>query len=181
MLLTPTENGIDPGLNINLDWQSLSPASELSDPLQSQSHPPGSNSSSPSPERASPVWLKQLGSTDNDTVADVAVDRSGNIYMAGTTTGKLFSNLIYPSDRDPWLAKFNSSGELLWGKQIVTPENDGISRVAVDGMGNVYAAGIKDDVYGNKGAWLAKYDIKGRVLWMQQGLNSSATSISDLE
>jgi hypothetical protein len=187
---TTTKNGIDPGLNINLDWQSLSVNSELSTFLPLATPPSGSSSLPPPPEGGSQQWLRQWGTTGDDTIADMAVDRFGNIYLAGSTTGELFINWgIDRSDSDGWLAKFNSSGQLLWGKQILTPVDDFASRVSVDDTGNVYVAGTTQGVIApgvtandfGPDTWLTKYDSNGNILWSQQKEFASWDSIGDLE
>ena len=187
---TATKNGIDPGLNVNLDWQSLSASPELSTFLPFAAPPSGSSSPPLPPEQGSQQWLQQWGTTGDDTIADMAVDRFGNIYLAGSTTGELFINWgIDRSDSDGWLAKFNSNGQLLWGKQILTPFEDIASRVTVDDTGNVYVAGTTQGVIApgvtandfGPDTWLTKYDSNGNILWSQQKEFSSVDSIGDLE
>lgn len=190
MLLTSTKNGIDPGLNINLDRQSLSLNSELSESLSLSLPPSGSSSPPPPPEQIARQWLQQLGTTDDDAIADMAVDRFGNIYLAGSTTGELFLDWgMERDDSDAWLAKFSRSGQLLWGQQILTPVNDVASRVAVDAAGNVYVAGSTSGVIASgvsandfgADAWLAKYNSNGSFLWNRQKAFSSSDSVTDLE
>lgn len=44
-------------------------------------------------------------------------------------------------DFDAFLAKYDSSGRLLWSQQIGTPDGDFSRSVAVDGSGNVFITG----------------------------------------
>ncbi|MEA5469800.1 SBBP repeat-containing protein [Spirulina sp. 06S082] len=181
---TTTKNGVDPGLKIDSGTQSLFLASEFSDPLQSSPLSPGS-SSPPPPEHAARQWLQQLGSANDEGAADIVVDGAGNSYIAGSTTGSLFSQNRGRSDG--WLAKFNSNGDLMWGRQIGTVSFDSASQIALDGSGNIYIAGITTGLlegtpsgsFGN--ILLAKYDSNGTPFWVQQHNFNGPDSLSDME
>ncbi|MBP0019036.1 MAG: SBBP repeat-containing protein [Cyanobacteria bacterium SBLK] len=191
MLPTGTENGVDPSLTINLERQSLALNAELSEPFPLNLPPSGSSSPPPPSEQIARQWLQQLGTTDDDTIDDMAVDRFGNVYLAGSTTGELFLDWgMERDDSDAWLAKFSSSGQLLWGRQILTPSDDYGSSIAVDDAGSVYIAGstwgilgvgVGSDTLGSPDAWLAKYDTNGNPLWTQQKNFEGWTSVGDLE
>ena len=117
----------------------------------------------PLPAQALPPqveWIKQLGSSGDDFSQGVATDSSGNVYISGSTRGALAGT--NKGEYDAFVAKYNSSGKLLWKKQLGTSGYDSSSGVATDSNGNVYISG---DTYGalagtNKGsydAWVAKY------------------------
>ena len=84
----------------------------------------------------------------------VAVDSSDNIYVTGSTQGKLDT---YSGSVDTFLVKYNSSGTKQWTRQFGAPSflrksqynsssgmsssaNKGIG-VAVDSSGNIYVTG----------------------------------------
>lgn len=106
------------------------------------------------------LWTKQLGTFNNDSSQDVAVDNFGNIYISGKSDSSI---------QDAWVAKYDSSGSQQWIRylselpEVVTPwiASDGVS---VDPLGNVYIGGtfgIQQD------AWVAKYDSNGNRLWLK--------------
>ena len=117
------------------------------------------------------LWTRQIGTTKFDNSFSAAVDALGNAYISGFTQG----NLGGPNagGDDAFLAKYNSSGSLLWTRQIGTPNNEISQSVALDGSGNVYISGF---TYGSVGgpnagyadAFLAKYDSSGSLLWTRQ-------------
>ncbi|MBN2724290.1 MAG: SBBP repeat-containing protein [Deltaproteobacteria bacterium] len=111
----------------------------------------------------------QWGSVSDDTSSVVAVDGSGNVYVAGRTDGDLYGQV---GGMDVFLTKFNSSGNEIWGTQWGTSESDVPYAVAVDTDGNIYVAGITfGDLYGQVGGmdvFLTKFDSSGNELWGTQ-------------
>jgi hypothetical protein len=79
---------------------------------------------------------------------------------------------------DFFLAKFDSSGNLLFTRQLGTTPDDGASGVAVDGAGNIYVTGstagdldgtnVGDPLFGSTDFFLAKFDPSGNLLFTRQ-------------
>ncbi len=145
----------------------------------------------PSSELAAQVnleWVKAVGGDGNDYGRGVAVDREGNVWVAG-----YFST---PTDFDPgsgvailessnvlsdgFIAKYDAQGNYLWAKRIGGTGIDNAYHVAVDSIGNGYVTGhmqsaaafdtrgrLSDTLKANGGAdaFLAKYDRDGNLLW----------------
>ena len=88
------------------------------------------------------VRTKQLGVAGTDTGAiGVAVDASGNVYVAGYTTGGLDGNTLTGTE-DFFLTMYDSSGNKVRTKQLgVAGAYTMAVGVAVDANGNVYVAG----------------------------------------
>ncbi len=126
------------------------------------------------------VWSQQIGTANTELSSSVVVDSSSNIYICGNTNGNLGGT--YRGEDDAYLTKFDSSGNVLWTRQIGTTENDNGHAVTVDSSGNVYISGsTSGDLDGvNAGsydAFLTKYDTSGNELWTQQiGTTSSDSS-----
>jgi hypothetical protein len=128
----------------------------------------------PLPAQALPPqveWIRQLGSSGIDSSNGVATDSSGNVYISGYARGNLAGT--YKGSYDAWVAKYNSSGSLLWKQQLGTSKLDYSWDVATDSSGNVYISGFTTgDLAGtNKGngdAWVAKYNSSGKLQWKQQ-------------
>jgi hypothetical protein len=100
------------------------------------------------------VWAKGFAttSTSGDTTGhSIAVDRAGNAYVATVVSGTAdfdpgpgtFSLTSAGFFGDSVLVKLDSAGNFVWAKQFAADQsgNSGTSSVALDGMGNVYAAG----------------------------------------
>jgi hypothetical protein len=107
------------------------------------------------------LWVKQLGTPDDDYSYGVATDSNGNVYLTGETDGKLGDKEY--GYYDAWVAKYSPSGKLQWTKQLGTPDYDYSDGVATDSNGNVYLTGftkgkLGDQSYGGfRDAWVAKY------------------------
>ncbi len=129
----------------------------------------------------------QLFDTSQETYATkLAVDAAGNVYVRGTFYSDMTiegsSLTVSPgSAQNMFVAKFNSSGSLVWIQQ---PQGDaGEGGVAVDQSGNVYVSGYFDTnlVFGSGitltntannsapfgDAFVAKYNSAGAIQWAQ--------------
>ncbi len=116
-------------------------------------------------------WIRQLGSSKNDTFPGVAVDAKGNTYITGTTAGSL--NGSNAGEDDVFLAKYDTKGNQQWTRQLGSSDYDGGRGVAVDGKGNAYITGIAGgDLNGSNaglmGMFLVKYDSNGNQQWTRQ-------------
>ena len=122
-----------------------------------------------------PPWIRQLGSSAYETVARVASDPSGNIYVGGTTQGDLDGNTNAGSwSQDIYLLKYNSSGTKQWTIQLGTSSAEGVAGIVTDSSGNIYVAGSTQGALGgnsNAGDWdiyLIKYNSSGTSQWINQ-------------
>jgi hypothetical protein len=87
-------------------------------------------------------WTKQLGTSSSESGNEVTVDSSGNVYVAGSTSGGLDGTNAGNSDL--FVVKYNSSGTKQWTKQLGTSSNDYAYGVATDSSGNVYVTGTTE-------------------------------------
>ena len=107
------------------------------------------------------LWTRQLGTGQADDALSVALDRSGNAYIAGRTWGALGETNA--GGGDSMLAKYDSAGNLHWVCQLGTADFDGAYSVDLDGSGNVFIAGYTwgslggANAGGPEDAFLAKY------------------------
>ena len=125
---------------------------------------------------AEPVlkWHTYAGSSLHDDGASIAVDGSGNIYLAGwseATWGTPISP--HSGGRDAFVAKLNSAGELQWNTFLGSSETDEAKAIAVDGSGNVYVGGRSEATWGaplhaigERGdAFVARLNSSGLLQW----------------
>ncbi|MFM9995590.1 MAG: hypothetical protein ACKVU4_07290 [Phycisphaerales bacterium] len=109
------------------------------------------------------VWLKQFGATISVTSGGIVADGSGGFFACGHTSGNLFGPLA-GDPPDPWIARFDSRGDVIWGQQIGTPQWDAGRVLSADGLGGVYFAGETSGIMAGTtpgGAWIARYDALG--------------------
>lgn len=124
-------------------------------------------------------WIRQIGTSADETCYEVAVDSTGNIYLIGLTTGSLGGS--HRGSHDIILAKYNAAGTLQWIQQLGTVSSDRGQGVAIDSTGNIYIAGYTSDSLGgtHQGGYdiiLAKYDAAGNQQWIKQ-LGSSGNDV----
>jgi hypothetical protein len=116
-------------------------------------------------------WTTQFGTSNEDYVTDIALDGTGNTYVCGYTFGSLGG--ASAGGYDAFVAKLDSSGAILWTRQMGTSMFDRASGIAVDDSNNVYITGETfGDLRGtNKGgpdAFVAKFNSSGTRQWTKQ-------------
>jgi len=98
------------------------------------------------------LWFKRLKSAEsNEEISEefnsITTDKQGNVYAVGFTKGSLFGNSL--GDSDIVIAKFDSEGNIIWGKQWGTDKEDEGIAITVDRNGNIYVAGnTKGNLFG---------------------------------
>ncbi len=99
-------------------------------------------------------WVKPMYSNWNETVNEIAIDKSNNdIIVVGNWDGGDLSSFFPTGDRpstdlsdtygwyDGFVARFNSVGDLIWAFKIGGPSDDRVYGVNLDSEGNIYVTG----------------------------------------
>jgi uncharacterized protein (TIGR03437 family) len=110
-----------------------------------------------SPDGSEAVYSTYLGGSADDVACGIAVDSSGNAYVAGSTFsinfpvanafqehygGQGVTDYFRMSSGDGFVAKINPSGsELIFSSYLGGSDDDRAFAIAVDGAGNVHVAG----------------------------------------
>ena len=91
------------------------------------------------------LWSRRMGgSGQDDWVSAVAVDGSGNIYVIGNFYASVdfgLGILTSAGQLDTYVAKFSSSGAVIWNKRYGSTGQDWGRSIAVDASGNVFVTG----------------------------------------
>jgi hypothetical protein len=83
-----------------------------------------------------------LSGDASDIATGIAVDGAGNIYVTGSTKSTNFPIPWFPRNlNDAYVAKFDSTGVLTWGKLLGGSGEDTGSGIAIDQSGFVYLTG----------------------------------------
>jgi FlgD Ig-like domain len=124
------------------------------------------------------LWSKQFGDAATQYGMAVALDRLGNVYLAGGFSGVINlggSNLTSAGDLDAYLAKFDSSGNHQWSNRygdVATQVGDALAtdysgRVLMTGYdtGSVDFGGGPLVGAGGEDVFLVKFDAGGAHQW----------------
>ena len=95
-------------------------------------------------------WNTFLGSGLDDLGRSVAVDASGNVYVAGESPATWGTPFIpYGGSLDAFAAKLNNSGVRQWNTFLGSSGDDSGSGIAVDSKGGVYVTGYSTVSWGS--------------------------------
>lgn len=116
------------------------------------------------------VFSRQVGSATFDQALAVSADGIGSIYVTGVTNG-LLGDQQFGSD-DAFVSKFDTSGNLLWTRQIGSNVRDDAFAVTTDQFGDIYIGGdVNSPASGtvtDTDAFVIKLDASGNILWTYQ-------------
>jgi hypothetical protein len=140
------------------------------------------------------VWNAFLGGAGADQAKDIAVDKNGNVFVAGASDGAWGSLPVQPftGGEDGFTAKLSASGALTWNTFLGGRGTDMANALSADAHGNLLVVGSSDSGWGtdpvdrysgSTDAFAAKLDSSGRVLWngFYGGVNNDAGSALTLD
>ncbi len=94
-------------------------------------------------------WATYYGGPYDDYSSAIAIDRSGNPFITGTTesssgiaTSGAYKTSFGGGNEDAFLAEFSNIGTCLWATYYGGSNNDDGIGIASDGLGTIYITGI---------------------------------------
>lgn len=130
------------------------------------------------------IWGFSIGDNQNNSCNSVAIDSFGDIYITGTfedtTEFKGLSagsfKLISSGGTNAFIAKYNSSGQLLWVKQGGGSGDDEGRSAALNSTGVFICGSYRGTAaFGSfsvtapnaaQNIFIAKYDYDGKIVWL---------------
>lgn len=140
------------------------------------------------------LWAKRISSYINGSVKGTGldIDFAGNVYLAGNYVG---DTLVVESDtifntgfqEDIFLAKYDTSGNLIWAKALSGDHQDEVNRLEIDENGNIVLTGYFSSNSFNLGEttlthpfiqstplpFIAKINSSGQTLWAKNGITDT--------
>lgn len=127
------------------------------------------------------LWVTRAGGSGPDTGRDVAIDVSDNIIITGSFEGTADfqgTTLTSAGRSDIFIAKYNSSGSLIWVTQAGGTGSDIGGGIDVNSSGHSFATGLFEDTAtfgstslmsaGGSDIFVAEYDANGNALWARR-------------
>lgn len=133
------------------------------------------------------VWAKSMGGTGGDRSRSIALDASGNIFIAGDfqvapvdfDPGPGTAYLTPAGSIDGFVCKLNAAGNYVWAQRIGNTDHDIAYSVAVDSPGNVHVMGTFSSTVdfdpgpgthnltsaGGGDIFITKFDPSGNFIW----------------
>ncbi|PLX07949.1 MAG: hypothetical protein C0598_12860 [Marinilabiliales bacterium] len=123
-------------------------------------------------------WVRNSGGESSDQAYCISSDNDGNVYMSGWFSGNAyFGDFVLSSEggKDIFIAKYNSSGEILWVKKAWGAGDDVTAGITTDWDGFPIITGwfqealhFGDFVVESNGSYdmfVARYNAEGDVIW----------------
>lgn len=133
------------------------------------------------------IWSVRNTPSYTESVYGVDVDSQGNSYIQGSADGP--SGGSYYGGFDGFIRSYDSSGSLVWQRQVGTPSFDTCYIGSVSASGDFLVSGTTDGTLGpgapgqRPDTTVAKYDLSGNMQWIRQydagGADSGGSIISD--
>jgi hypothetical protein len=137
------------------------------------------------------LWAESAGGNDGDGPTSIASDSSGNVFISGdfvSASASFGSYTLFnsaPSLDHTFLAKYDSSGNVLWAHAPVGSYDKAFG-IASDRNGNIYMAGsfVSNQItFGtitlsrvsnfDSDLYVVKYDANGNAIWAKRAGNTS--------
>ena len=134
-------------------------------------------------------WFRKIGGSTMNIGYGIAVDANSNVYLTGDFLGTLIFfgppdvQLTNVYQNDIFVAKYNTTGDFLWGEADGSISDVSSRNIALDDSSNAYIVGNfrctfseYADVFGQgtfnsvgyKDIFITKYNCNGQRQWMRQ-------------
>jgi hypothetical protein len=107
-----------------------------------------------------------LGGSDNEGINEITIDTEDNIIVTGTTmssnfpiTTDAYQSSISSTQSDSFIAKYNSSGQMIYATYFGGSQSDENYGLTTDSVGNIIIAGkTRSADFPTKNAWKSNYN-----------------------
>jgi hypothetical protein len=106
-----------------------------------------------------PIWEKTIGGTSDDIGYDI-IHTTDDAYLVVGMTKSFCSGIS-----DAWVLKYNMEGETLWTRSVGGEDAEEGYSISETQDGGLIVAGMCITTGGDTGAFIAKLDAQGTVMW----------------
>ena len=143
------------------------------------------------------TWARSIGATSNDQGKGIVTDQLGNVYITGEfrntvdfDPGTSVFNLTSNGAQDIFIEKLDSSGNLIWAKNIGGTGGDQGNSITIDTAGNIFITGQFQHTVdfdpgvgisnlastGSTDIFVLKLDSSGNFIWAK-GFGGTGTDV----
>jgi len=133
------------------------------------------------------LWDKNYGGSDDESLKDLLVDGNSGLYLLGGSRSSDGDVSFNHGEKDVWLTKLSSVGELLWEKSFGGSNNEEgkVSLFTQDSsliVGTVSNStdGDLTKNYGLNDYWVFSIDGSGNLIWQRSFGGSRADVLKDI-
>lgn len=117
------------------------------------------------------IWTKQFGTSEDDKINWLAIDKNAILYAVGYTKGVIKEKNF--GNEDILVVKLDSAGTIEWQNQYGTDSTDIGSQIFADNNENIYITGTTKGLmgkqsFGKTDCLLLKLDNNGNKIWTKQ-------------
>jgi hypothetical protein len=94
------------------------------------------------------LWARDIEGSGEENGHSITTNANGDVYITGTffgtsdlDAGAGVTNVTGAGSKDTYLAKYNGSGQFVWGKSFGSTGDEQAVDIAADAVGNLYAVG----------------------------------------
>jgi len=102
------------------------------------------------------IWSTYMGGTGDDFGYGIALDSSGNAYVAGETISAGWTSGGFDTSHNAWIdgyvVKLSAAGTHLWSTYLGSTSDEYAYGIAVDSSGNAYVTGFS---WNDSAAWMS--------------------------
>ena len=119
------------------------------------------------------MWYREFDYDEPDYVRATTSDGQGGAYIGGSARGDFGGGAV--RDFDALVVRVNSSGALMWARQLESIGNE-VTALVRDPSGGVWVSGrtTKNVTSGTQDAFVARLDESGTTLWETQLFGSDS-------
>jgi uncharacterized delta-60 repeat protein len=117
-------------------------------------------------------WQKTLTGASTESAFNIAIDQSDNVYVVGFTDSQGQGN------EDQLVVKYNSSGIVQWQRIIGGANSEAAFSCAIDSNGDVYLAGLTEQLGVSLESTIIKYNSSGTLQWQRKLATSALAGLA---
>ena len=107
------------------------------------------------------IWEKSVGGAERDEVYSLVIALDGGCVLCGATSS------FGASEKDAWVLKLNTAGNIDWQKRYVGENTDLAASISLTDGGYIVSGNTTSFGFGGSDLWMLKLAPAGSVIWQK--------------